>query len=175
MPHYRVVNISKKPGVKKGQHMQGVHVALGDNRPIAPGGENIVTQINPGILRMQQKGLISIEPVKDIHQIIEDQMKVNEKIAKEAEEKRVKELVNEKKLALEDAKESLSRPVGEEFTNLSTGLDKDNMKEKAKRSRGKVTAAKVNGPNNDPLDGLEEAMNPDGEPNFVVKAKRKRK
>jgi hypothetical protein len=49
------------------------------------------------------------------------------------------------------------------------------MKQKAKESRGKVSVAKIDGVSTDPLEGLEESMNPDGEPNFVVKAKRNRK
>ena len=175
MPHYKVVNTSRKPGVKKGTHKLGFYIALGDKRPFAPGRSHVVTEITPGILDLQQKGFISIEAVKDIEDVIKKQIRVNERVQQDAEKERIQALVSEKKAALEHAKEELSRPVSKDFSNLDTGLNKKEMKQKAKNSRGKVSVAKVDGVSTDPLDGLEESLNPDGEPNFVVKAKRSSK
>ena len=176
MTHYKVVNTSKKPGVKKGHHVHGFYVALGDNVPFWAGESHIVTEITPAMLTMQRKGFISIEPVKDIDDIIKKQIRENEVIRTKAEEKRVKDILKEKESDLEVVKEELNRPVEKkDYSNLSTGLNKKDMKEKARTSKGKVSAAKVDGPGVDPLGELEESMNPDGEPNFVVKAKRNKR
>ena len=176
MPHYKVVNTTKKPGVKKGKHRLGFYIALGDNRPFAAGRSHVITEITPGILDLQQKGYISIEPVKNIDDVIHKQIRENEAIQTKAEEDRVKAILKEKESDLEITKEELNRPVvKKDFSNLDTGLDKKGMKEKARQSKGRVSAAKVDGPGVDPLSGLEESTNPDGEPNFVVKAKRSKK
>ena len=126
---------------------------------------------------LQQNGDISITPMKNLEDVINKQIKENEKVKLEAEKERVAEIISEKKKALEHAKEGLNSPVLEpkKDLNLDSGLDKKTMKEKAKKSAGKVTAAKVDGPSMDPLSDVEDALNPDGEPNFVVKAKRSRK
>jgi hypothetical protein len=173
MSHYKIVNTSKKPGVKKGQHKLGFYVALGDKRPFGPGKSHVVTEITPGILTLQQKGYVSIEALRDIEDTIKKQIRVNEKVQQEAEKERVKALVVEKETALNSVKEELNRPIPKDFSNLDTGLNKQEMKDKAKISRGNVSVAKVDGVSTDPLDGLEESLNPDGEPNFVVKAKKR--
>jgi uncharacterized protein YlxW (UPF0749 family) len=177
MAHYKVVNTTRKPGVKKGPHRLGFFVALGDKRPFGPGKSHVVTEITPGILNLQQKGYISIEPVKDIDVVIKKQIEENDKAQKEEEKKRTAALIHEKKDELDKVKselEEVKKPKA--FAeDLSTGLDKEGMKERAKKSHGRVTAAKVDGEGVDPLGDLEESVNPDGDPNFVVTAKSKRR
>lgn len=171
---FRVTNITKKPGVKKGPNRMGFFVDVkpkGVVRPMWVGEHVDVDEVTPGMMAMQEKGYISIEEIKDLNVQIKKQI---EKVSKKQKDELVvatDKIIADKKKDLDDAKqiaENAKKPL-EETTTPTTGLDKQAMKDEVKSSRSKNTA-KVDGEDSDPLSGTEESVNPDGEPNFVVKA-----
>ena len=176
MQHYKVVNTTRKPGVKSGPHRLGFFISLEDKRPFGPGKSHVITAVTPGILGLQGKGYISIEAVKDIDVVIKKQIEDNERAQKEAEETRTAALIKEKTGELDKVKDELEEvKKSPSFSStLATGLNKSELKEKARQSMGNVSAAKVDGIGQDPLADVEEAINPNGDPNFVVQAPSKR-
>lgn len=172
--HYEVVNITRKPGVKKGHHRLGFFVDLGDKRPIGPGKSHTIEKVTPGMLRLQQKQYITIEEVKDINVRIKKQIEENTKVLATAAQETAKEIVKEKEEALEKAKAEAeeARNLKPETPVIASGLDKEDMRQKARR--GKVNTAKVSGDNTDPMGDLEAPVYADGEPNFLVSAGNKK-
>lgn len=179
MDKYRITNITKKPGFNKGPFKKGFFVDVkpqGAVRPMWVGHHVDVDEITPGMLAMQEKGYISIEPVKDLNVQIRNQVAKNNQKQKDELERTTQSLISSKEVALAVAKaeaKEVHKPLSE-TSSPSSGLHKEEMKKVAKESLG-VNHAKVSGEPEDPLGGLEEAINPDGEPNFVVKSGGKRK
>ena len=177
---YRITNITRKPGHKKGSFKQGFFVDVkpgGVVRPMRQGEHVDVDEITPGILAMQKKEYISIEPIKDLDIQIKKQIASNEAKTRANLEAATNKEIKDKEVDLDAAKLAAAearKPVKQTATPVS-GLDKDSMREGARLAT--ETKATISGGEEseeessmDPLGDIEQAVNPDGEPNFVVKA-----
>lgn len=178
---YRITNITKKPGQTKGKFRKGFFVDVKPNgkvRPMWVGEHVVVDEVTPGILAMQKKEYISVEPVEDLNVQIKEQIAKNEAQSRSTIATATKKIIADKKEELDQAKveaAEASKPVIE-TTTPSTGLDKEAMKQDAKLKSEKKAPIITGGESDtDPLGDLDSSVNPDGEPNFVVKASTKRK
>jgi len=177
---YRITNITKKPGYKKGKFKKGFFVDVkpnGKSRLMWHGEWVDVDEITSGILAMQRKEYVSVEPINDLDVQIKEQIEANEAKSKRTIEDATKQIIASKKADLDQAKKEAAeatRPL-KEVTAPASGLDKKAMK--ASVRGGKVNTAKVSGGEDsvDPLGDLENSVNPDGEPNFVVKTNANKK
>jgi hypothetical protein len=181
---YKVTNTTKQPGVKSGPHKNGFFVAVIKGRPMGPGRHVIVEKVTPGMLAMQRKGYVSISEVSDVKVEIKKEVdhveKQNE--AKRAEqEKALKANAAKKAKATKDAaqKEQEEAESLKKDSVIDSSFDKEAIKEAAKKSLNEENNAIVSGDGieagKDPLADVEEAISPDGEPNFVVTAGKKKK
>lgn len=174
---YRITNITKKPGHRKGKFKRGFFVDVKPNdkvKPMGVGQHVDVDEVTPGILAMQSKEYISVEPIKDLDVQIANKIEANEAKTLANLKSANAQLIAEKQDALELAKEA-----AEELEALKkagpvpvSGLDKDAMKAAASPSNTlKATVSGGETEGDDPLADVEDSVNPDGEPNFVVKTK----
>lgn len=183
MAHYKVTNTTKHPGVNKGPHKNGFFVSVVKGKPMGPGRHILVEKITPGILAMQRKGYISISEVGDINLEVKKEVEHVEKQNEAKRQEQEKELkasssAKAKATKAQAAKEQAEADALKKDSVVESSLDKAAMKEKVKESAAKNTATvSGNGVENmqDPLGDVEEAISPDGEPNFVVKAGKNRK
>lgn len=177
---FRITNITKKPGHTKGKFKKGFFVDVrpaGKPRPMWVGESVIVGEITPGLLAMQSKEYISIESVKDLDVQIKKQIEKNEAKSKATIDAATKTIIDDKEADLKEAlsaAEEAKKPV-KETAIPSTGLNKDAMKEDAKlKTAPKAVISGGEEEGNDPIGDVDDSINPDGQPNFVVKpAKRK--
>ncbi len=176
---YRITNITKKPGHNKGKFRRGFFVDVKPNgkvRPMWVGDFVDIEKMSPGILAMQKKEYISVEELKDLDVQIKKQIKRNELKSKETIAKATAADVKEKKDDLAEARklaDEANKPIVE-VSKPSTGLDKDQMRADAKLKTDLKVKVTGDTDDNDPLGDLEDSVNPDGEPNFVVKSSTKK-
>lgn len=175
---YRITNISKKPGHTKGKFKRGFFVDVkpgGKVRPMWVGEHVDVDEVTPGILAMQKKEYISVEPIQDLDVQIKKQIQKNEEKSRQTIEDATKKLIRTKEDALKTAQElaeEARKPV-KGVATPSSGLDKDAMKADAKLKKENTVQVTGEQMDTDPLGELENSVNPDGEPNFVVKSNSK--
>lgn len=182
MTHYKVTNTTKHPGVRRGPHKNGFFVTVVRGKLMGPGRHIFVEKVTPGILAMQRKGYISISEVADINLEVKKEVEHVEKAneaRRQEQESGLKATAN-KKAAATKAQNVADRAEAEALKKdsvVESSLDKAAMREMVKESSAKNNASvSGNGLENsmDPLADVEEAISPDGEPNFVVKAGKKR-
>jgi len=183
MTHYKITNTTKHPGVTKGQHRNGFFVTVVKAKLMGPGRHILVEKITPGMLAMQRKGYVSITEVGDINLEVKKEV---EHIEKQNEARRVEQEAGLKNKAnvkaqatkTQNAKDRAEAESLKKDSVVESSLDKAAMKEQVKESAARNNASvSGNGLENstDPLADVEEAISPDGEPNFVVKAGKNRR
>lgn len=182
--HYKITNTTKHPGVKKGPHKNGFFVSVIKGKPMGPGRHVIVEKVTPGMLAMQRKGYVSISEVEDIKVEVKKEVEHVEKQNEVKREEQEKALKAEAAKKAKETKEAAKKEQEEadklkEESVVESSFDKDAMKAAAKASLNEENKALVSGDGmehgDDPLSDVEEAISPDGEPNFVVKAGKSRK
>jgi len=185
MNNYRITNITCKPGHTKGEFKRGFFVDVipnGKSKPLWVNDFVDVKEITPGMLAAQKKEYISIKEITDFNVKIKEQVLVNEKKTEDTFKKATDEIIKKKEADLEVAKSSAkaAKTVVKPEAGPASSLDKDAMRKNA--ALGQKNKAIISGgeqsKNNDyslgsVADG-DDGVNPDGEPNFVVKATKKK-
>lgn len=175
--HYKVTNTTKQPGIKKGPHKNGFFVSVIRGKPMGPGRHVIVENITPGMLAMQRKGYVSISEVKDITLEVKKEVEHIEKQNQAIRDQQEKALVAEaaEKAGLTKAEAERAKAEAESLKTesvVASSFDKTAMKEMVKDNTLNKAIVSGDGIENgqDPLGDIEDAISPDGEPNFVVRA-----
>lgn len=181
--HYKITNTTRQPGVRKGPHKNGFFVSVIRGKPMGPGRHVIVEKVTPGMLAMQRKGFVSISQVDDINLEVKKEFDFVEKqneARREAQKTLLSAATAQKALAVKEqvaAEQRLADSLKTESV-VESSFDKTEMKEMLKESNGNVMKAIISGEGaefgEDPLSDVEDAISPDGEPNFVVTAGKKK-
>jgi ATPase subunit of ABC transporter with duplicated ATPase domains len=178
---YKVTNVTKWPGHKKGRHKNGFIIAI-NRRNVHVDHHIFVDNLTEAIESFHQKGWVKIEAVEDRSVAIREESKKTEAENEKKRKQREKELQDAEKKRQEEEKAKAKKELEEmekaqQASKAASSIDKDDMKKQlAGNSEPK---AKVSGDGHDessnPLSDVEEAAYVDGEePNFVVNASKKK-
>lgn len=163
------------PGMQKGRYRNGFFVDVIKGKPMGPGKHVIVEKITPGMMALQRKGYISIEEIKDINVEVKKQVEhveATNKVRVARQEAEMHQVASEKaeaaKLAARKAEKEAEALKVESVP--ASGFDKEAMKQIVK-DQTEPNTTMVSGPEIVADEELSDgAINPDGEPNFVVTA-----
>lgn len=181
---YKITNITRWAGAKKGKHRLGFILAV-NRRNIHVNRHMVVPEITESIESWHSRKWVKIEAIENRHVSIKE---ATEKT--EAENQKERELMKaqitadktkEQKHSQARAKKEIDELQKAQVESQSaSSSDKDALKAQLKSDGGKpkikVTGPGNEGDNTDPMSGLESSEYiGDKEPNFVVNAsKRKR-
>ena len=177
---YKLTNITKWPGVLKGKHKHGFIIAIG-RKNLHVGKSLVVPELTEAIEGMQAKKWLKVESITDRHVLVKEQVEKTEaqnqkdlEALKSQQEqvaaKKVQEIKEQKDKEIKEFEKTLKSP------EPAHSLDKEALKAAAAGGKAASNAVVSDGEQegNDPLDDLETPVDPNGEPNFVVKAPNQR-
>lgn len=178
---YKITNVTKWPGHKKGRHKNGFIIAI-NRRNVHVNRHIFVDNLTEAIESFHQKGWVKIEAVEDRSVAIREESKKTEAENEKKRKQREKELKDAEKKRQEEEKAKAKKELEEmekaqQASKAASSIDKDDMKKQL--AGDSETKAKVSGDGHDessnPLSDVEEAAYVDGEePNFVVNASKKK-
>ena len=173
---YKVTNVTKWAGVKKGKHKNGFIIAI-NRRNIHVNRHMVVDEISEAIESFHRKKWVKIEPIENRHVTIKEATEKTEAENEKSRKAQEAKLKQDEKDAHAKAKQQKEKELAEleaaqKESESASSVDKDELK---KQLRGSNTAQVVGQGNEDvstdPTADLEMAEYVDGEePNFVVNA-----